>query len=134
VNARARLRVVAAIVFDGPLLLMTQRPPGDPLGLLWEFPGGKIEPGESPEEALVREIREELGVGARAGQCVSISRFDYDHGPRVEIHFIRATLEAGVFAPSTAVHAFRWVPPDAVRLDEVLEADREFLRGMGAKD
>lgn len=63
---RRRLRVAAAVVFDGPDLLMTQRPPGGALGLQWEFPGGKLERGETPEVALVREIREELGVAALA--------------------------------------------------------------------
>ena len=64
-RATKRVRVVAAVVWDGPRLLMTQRPPGGPLGLQWEFPGGKLEEGESPEAALVRELREELGRRAR---------------------------------------------------------------------
>ena len=50
-----RIQVVAAVVWDGPLLLMTQRPPGGPLGLQWEFPGGKLEPGESPKAAASAE-------------------------------------------------------------------------------
>ncbi len=56
---------VALIDEDGRVLL-SQRPEGKPLAGLWEFPGGKIEPGETPEAALIREIREELGVRLRA--------------------------------------------------------------------
>jgi len=129
-----RIRVAAAVVFNGDRLLMTQRPPGDPLALLWEFPGGKIEPGETPEEALHREVAEELGVRAEVGEVMGVERFDYDHGPRVEIHFVRVVLEHARFTPSAAVHAVRWVRPAEIRLGEVLAADREFLRRLGAHD
>lgn len=129
-----RIRVAAAVVFDGDRLLMTQRPPGDPLALLWEFPGGKIEPGETPAEALTREVQEELGVRAAVGEAMAVEPFDYDHGPRVEIHFVRVELEHTRFTPSAAVHAVRWVCPAEVRLAEVLAADRGFLRRLGAHD
>lgn len=130
----ARIRVAAAVVFDGDRLLMTQRPPGDPLALLWEFPGGKIEPGESPAEALRRELEEELGVRGEIGDTMGVEPFDYDHGPRVEIHFVRVRLEHTRFRPSEAVHAVRWVRPAQVRLAEVLAADRAFLGRLGARD
>jgi 8-oxo-dGTP diphosphatase len=129
-----RIRVAAAVVLHGDRLLMTQRPPGDPLALLWEFPGGKIEPGETPAEALRREIREELGVAASVGETLGVEPFDYDHGPRVEIHFVRVELEHTRFTASAAVHAVRWVRPAEVRLAEVLAADRGFLARLGAHD
>ncbi|MBF0283642.1 MAG: (deoxy)nucleoside triphosphate pyrophosphohydrolase [Magnetococcales bacterium] len=60
---RPVLLVVAALIADGEgRFLLAQRRPGGPLGLTWEFPGGKLHPGESPEAALVREMDEELGV------------------------------------------------------------------------
>ncbi|MBI5169929.1 MAG: NUDIX domain-containing protein [Candidatus Eisenbacteria bacterium] len=131
---RKRVRVVAAVVFDGPRLLMTQRPPGGPLGLQWEFPGGKLEPGEAPEAALVREVREELGVGSVAHDTLAVHEFDYAHGVHVELYFVRCTLDSHAFTPAHAVHAWRWVEPRDVNLSEVLEGDRDFLRSLGATD
>lgn len=133
-TARRRVRVVAAVVWDGPRLLLTQRPPGGPLGLQWEFPGGKIEPGETPEAALVRELREELGVGARALEVLGVDAHDYAHGVEVEITFIRSELDSLEFHESPAVRAARWMEPAAIPLAEVLEADRPFLRRLGARD
>lgn len=132
--AAKRIRVVAAVVHDGDRLLMTQRPPGGPLGLKWEFPGGKLEPGESPEAALVREVHEELGVRATTFETLATHAYDYPH-VRVEIIFIRCTLESHTFtANAAAVHAHRWIAPADVRLADVLEGDHAFLRGQGARD
>ena len=130
-RAARRVRVVAAVVWDGPRLLMTQRPPGGPLGQQWEFPGGKLEPGESPEAALVREVHEELGVAAEAHETLAVHSHDYAHGVHVDVIFIRCTVSFE-FTPAHAVHAARWVLPRDVRLAEVLEGDRDFLVGLGA--
>lgn len=131
---RKRVRVVCAVVRDGERVLMTQRPPGGPLGLQWEFPGGKFEPGEDAAAALVREVREELGVAATAHETLAVHEYDYAHGVHVELHFIRCTLGSREFSPSEAVHASRWLEPRDVHLSEVLEGDRDFLRGLGAVD
>ena len=127
-----RVRVAAAVVFDGPRLLMTQRPPGGALGLQWEFPGGKIEADETPEQAIVREVREELGVDATPHERLESVSHDYAHGLRVEIVFVRCTLDSFRFTLSAEVHAARWQPPAETTLDDVLEADRDFLRSLGA--
>jgi 8-oxo-dGTP diphosphatase len=61
------LLVAAAALIDGDRrVLLAERPPGKSMAGLWEFPGGKVEPGESPEDCLVRECREELGIAVRA--------------------------------------------------------------------
>jgi 8-oxo-dGTP diphosphatase len=127
-----RTRVVAAVAWDGPKLLMTQRPPGGPIGLQWEFPGGKLEPGESAEAALAREVREELGVEATAHETLAIHAHDYPHGARVEVTFIRCTLASHAFTCSEAVHAYRWIEPERIDVRDVLAGDRDFLAGLGA--
>ena len=69
--------VVAALVWRGDRFMICQRPAGKKRGLLWEFPGGKLEPGESAREALVREIREELDVDIRVGRLLETVEYDY---------------------------------------------------------
>lgn len=128
-----RLRVAAAVVLRADRVLLTQRPPGGALGLQWEFPGGKIEAGETPEMAVVREVREELGVEARVVGRMHVERHAYPHGLDVEITFIACGLEAYEFTPGAGVYAFRWVIPSEIDLSEVLEADRAFVRTLGAK-
>jgi len=126
------VRVAAAVVWRGEEILLTQRPPGGALGLQWEFPGGKIEAGESAEEALAREIREELGVGGTVHERMQVHHHRYAHGLEVELTFARCTLDSHAFTPSTAVHAWRWSRPADVDLESLLEADRDFVRRLAA--
>jgi 8-oxo-dGTP diphosphatase len=127
------LRVAAAVVWRDGRVLLTQRPPGGALGLQWEFPGGKIEAGESPEMAVVREVREELGVEAQVVGRMHVERHAYAHGLDVEITFIACVLAALEFVPGAGVHALRWVIPADIDVSQVLEADRAFVRTLGAK-
>jgi len=128
------IRVAAAVVWRGDELLLTRRPPGGALGLQWEFPGGKLEPGETAEAALAREVCEELGVNATVHEVLRRHSHRYAHGLAVDLTFVRCTLDSHEFTPSDAVHEWRWVRPGDVDLAAVLEADRDFLRELGARE
>jgi 8-oxo-dGTP diphosphatase len=127
-----RIRVVAGVTWRGDRVLITQRPPRGRFGLQWEFPGGKIEPGESAERALERELHEELGVTAKAVRVLATYRHSYAHGLDVELVMIECTLESHVFGTSEAVHALRWVRPEDIGPDDLLEADRPFLAELAS--
>lgn len=72
------IEVVGAVIVRDGRVLCARRGPGGATGGLWEFPGGKIEPGEAPEAALAREIHEELGCHVRVGEPVTTTRHEYD--------------------------------------------------------
>jgi 8-oxo-dGTP diphosphatase len=77
-GARARKLVVAALVRDGARVLVSRRRADQPMPLLWEFPGGKVEPGEDPVVALAREVREELGCEVRVGRIAEVVFHAYE--------------------------------------------------------
>ncbi len=126
------IRVVCGVTWQGGRILLTQRPPGGERGLQWEFPGGKIEAGETPEQAVVREIREELGVEATPLRVLAEQRHAYADGLAVELTFIEVALASRVFTPNAAVHASRWEDPAGVDAADVLEGDRPFLAELAA--
>ena len=132
-TAEAPLRVAAAVLRRGGRVLLTRRPPGGPLGLNWEFPGGKIEPGETVEAALVREIREELGIVVRPLEVLEVVRHEYPHGLRVEVHFVRCECTTTAFEAGPGVHEVRWAARGEVDPNEVLAADRDFLARLPAE-
>jgi len=130
--ARRHVRVVAAVTWRGDAILLTQRPPGGPIGLQWEFPGGKLEPGEDAAAALVRAVDEELGVVATPVRALATHRHSYAHGLDVDLEFVECVFASHAFAPNAAVNAWRWVRPADVAPDDVLEADRPFLAALAA--
>jgi 8-oxo-dGTP diphosphatase len=109
------VRVSAAIIRNSDNeILICQRGPGGSCQFLWEFPGGKIEPGESPEECLVRECREELGIDIEVQDLFEQTKYSYPERD-IEFMFFRTSLINGV--PASSVHnSIKWVLPD--RLDE----------------
>src|ERR1700742_1711093 len=80
-------RVVAALILDGEKILVCQRTKHQTMPLKWEFPGGKIEEGEQPRDALRRELEEELGIDAKIEDEVSRIQHKYPNGGAVELRF-----------------------------------------------
>lgn len=102
--------MVAAVIERGGRYLITQRRPSAVLPLLWEFPGGRVEEGESDVSALSREVSFRLGVSVQAGKLMSFVSHPYEHYV-VELYLYEARLVEG--EPSTVnVHDFRWVASD----------------------
>jgi 8-oxo-dGTP diphosphatase len=125
-----RLVPVAAAVItraDGRVLL-AQRPLGKPFAGYWEFPGGKFEPGETPRDALTRELAEELGLIVRRAAPWLVQRFVYPHA-HVELHFFRVYEWEGDPVGHDG-QAFAWQVPDAFDVAPLLPANTLVLRAL----
>jgi 8-oxo-dGTP diphosphatase len=121
------IRVAAGIIVRDGRILIAQRKDGGRHAGRWEFPGGKIEPGERPEDALVREIREELGVEIRVGKLrAMLSHFYEKEGVRVEIHVFMAEIRSGE-PENLDVRDSRWVLPAELGGYDFVEADRPLV-------
>ena len=120
--------VVAAIIGDKTKLLICQRKRNDSFPLRWEFPGGKVEPGESPVQALARELQEELGVAASIGGEVYRTTYRYGEAQdELLLIFFRATLAPGAALRNMVFESFEWAAPDSLPSYEFLPADRELV-------
>lgn len=119
------VEVVAALLWRGERFLPCQRPAHKARGLQWEFPGGKLEPGETPAEALVRECREELGVTVRPGPLCAALEHSYSD-LCIRLSLLHCTLAAG--EPQLLEHiAMAWVTPHEAAAYDLCPADRELL-------
>ena len=122
--------VVAGVIRRDGLLLITQRLADDTLGGYWEFPGGKVDPGEVPVDALRRELLEELGVETEIG--AEIHRIVHAYPDRdVRLYFFDATITAGELQ-KLEVADFRWVRVDELMNYQFPEADRPLLDQLRA--
>jgi len=124
--------VSAALIFRAGKLLITQRPAKAHLGGLWEFPGGKREPGETFEQCLVREIREELGVEISVGEMFEEIRHDYPE-KSVHLKFFICQLLAGEPQP-LACAAVKWIEKPELAAHEFPAADAQLLARLRSSE
>ena len=123
------VEVAAAVLqrADGAFLL-AQRPVGKIWAGYWEFPGGKLEQSESAHDALVRELREELGIAVRTAYPWLTRVFTYPHAT-VRLHFFRVTAWSGELHPHEG-QQFSWQLPTAVSVEPILPANAPILRAL----
>jgi len=115
------IQVTAAIIEKDGKILIAKRNKEDPLKDKWEFPGGKLEPNETPEACLKRELEEELGVVTEIGEFICSSKYEYSH-IAIELHVFRAHYVSGEFKAND--HAeLKWVLPSELSHYDFPEAD-----------
>jgi 8-oxo-dGTP diphosphatase len=127
--------VAAAVVVEAGRVLVTQRKAGAHLAGKWEFPGGKVQPGEDPRDAVVRELREELGMIVRAGEIVDVAFHRYEEaGTNVLLLFFDAERAPGSPDPRPLdVAALRWASRDELSPAEFPPADVAVLAKVRAR-
>ena len=121
--------MVGAVFIQDGTVFAAKRGPGKSMAGMWEFPGGKIEPGETPEEALARELREELKIEARVGDHLVTTRHDYDFGTVILSTYICDLVvstpvltehEEVRWSPVCDLHSLAWAPAD-IEAVEILQ-------------
>ena len=121
------VQVVAAIIARDGKILVGRRMPEQSHPLKWEFPGGKVEPGETPLQATVRELQEELAIGVTAAEEIARYEYSYPGKPAIELFFFRVTAFEG--EPQNLIfHEMRWELPEHLPQLDFLEGDVPFLR------
>lgn len=123
--------VAAALIVRGREVLIGQRRADQPMGALWEFPGGKIEPGETPQQALARELSEELGIRAEIGPPVTRIRHHYRRGGAVDLQFFTVREFSGEI-DNQIYQQVRWVKLEDLTGYEFLAADRGLIKDLAA--
>jgi len=127
-DARPKIEVVAGVVWRDGRFLAVERPKGKAMAGLWEFPGGKIEPGETAEAALVRELAEELGVTALKVAFWKEKTHAYS-ALRVRLHFFHVHAFAGTLRPLEGQRMI-WLSPGEAPGLPFLEADQDIVQEL----
>jgi 8-oxo-dGTP diphosphatase len=123
------ITVTAGILTDGEWVLVCQRPATARFPLKWEFPGGKVEDGESPEACLRRELLEELAIEADVGPEVYRTQHRYPNGVAVRLLFFEISRYAGT-PTNRAFERIEWARRADLSAYDFLEADRELVDRM----
>jgi mutator protein MutT len=119
-------QVTAALIEKHGRILLARRKAGKHMGEKWEFPGGKIDPGESPQKALSRELAEEFSIEAQIGEYLGSTEFRQDE-IELEIQLYRAKHLAGTFTLHEH-EEIRWVVPEEVESYDLADSDRKLFR------
>ncbi len=120
--------VVAALIWERGKFMICQRPAGKARGLLWEFVGGKVEPGETKADALVRECREELGVTVGVGEAFMEVTHEY---PDLTVHLTLFNAEIASGTPQKLEHNdIRWISPEEIDGYDFCPADEVILQKL----
>ena len=120
--------VAAALIWDGDKFMICQRPAHKARGLLWEFVGGKVEPGETREQALIRECREELAVTVSVGEVFMDVVHEY---PDLLVHLTLFNAVIAEGAPQKLEHNdIRWITVDEIPNYDFCPADEEILKRL----
>jgi 8-oxo-dGTP diphosphatase len=122
-------QVVAALILKNGEVLVCQRTRHQSMPLKWEFPGGKIEDGEQPRDALRRELEEELGIDAHIGEEVARIRHDYKNGGAVELRFYVVNEYTGEME-NRIFRDMRWAKRSELPKYDFLEADLELVKDL----
>ena len=126
-----RIEVVAALIWDNDKFMICQRPAHKARGLLWEFVGGKVEPGETKEQALIRECKEELNVLLSVGDIVMDVVHEYSD-LTLHLTLFNATIAEG--EPQKLEHNdIQWITPNEIPNYEFCPADEEILKTISDK-
>jgi mutator protein MutT len=123
------VEVVAAVIEKNGSVLICQRKRGSRHALKWEFPGGKVEPGEQLAEALARELREELAIDARIAAQIGQHEVRYPRGPLIRLHFFRVTEFTGE-PVNTEFEQILWAPRERLPDYDFLDGDVAFVRQL----
>lgn len=129
--AKPIIKVAAALIVRDGHILVGQRKKGDSHALKWEFPGGKVERGETPRDALARELEEELGIQAHIGSEVVRYMWSYPKRATILLMFYRV-LDFGGEPQALAFERIAWEAPSRLPEYDFLDGDVDFVRRLAA--